>query len=339
MAALTALALTIPAAADSLPRPPAIAPRDLFNLPLHDGPFLVDCRAKAQYTVTHIASSVCYCAFAGDSPGGDSAEGQGGAYGVIVTGTAKDFWKWVNDNAPVDNYEKVVLIFEDENSEGLARALADTLLKCDDLSGGAYRSPVRATSAQFIHFAAFAERYPFYLNTSLEVLPTYPTEVFSNLFLSGVEPARKKAMFDHLGITHVVNCASFKEPNHFEDQGIVYLRLHIVDDEGQTLDKAFQAVLPFIANARAGEGNKVLVHCNQGKNRSAAMLVAHLISVDGEFTAALDNALEYVRAVRPLPGVLSNGSFVEQLRTLRIATPSYPGVDASLSDDAAGDAK
>ena len=33
--------------------PPVLTPRDLFNLPLHDGPFLVDCRAKVQYEKSH----------------------------------------------------------------------------------------------------------------------------------------------------------------------------------------------------------------------------------------------------------------------------------------------
>jgi protein-tyrosine phosphatase len=300
-----------------------LAPRDLFNLPLHDGPFLVDCRAKDQYDASRIASSVCYLAVVDE-------------FAEKFASSATEFWQWVNDNAPVDNYKQVILIFEDNASEHLARELADRLLACEDMSGGRYRNPLRATSARLVQFAPFATIYPFYLNVALEDLPTYPTEVYSNLYLSGAEPARKQAMFEHLGITHTVNCASFKEPNHFEGMGITYLRLNIVDDEGQNLDKAFQAALPFIASARAGEGNKVLIHCNQGKNRSVAVLVAHLISAEGEFTATLDEALDYVRAVRSLPNVLSNENFVQQLQTRQFSQAPTSGAATAASGGGSG---
>ena len=60
--------------------------------------------------------------------------------------------------------------------------------------------------------------------------------------------------------------------------------------------------------AAAAKGGCVLVHCHEGKNRSATLCVAYLMV---ECRMRLPDAVEHVWRRRPI--VLSNESFVEQL--------------------------
>ena len=55
------------------------------------------------------------------------------------------------------------------------------------------------------------------------------------------------------------------------------------------------------------------MHCHEGKNRSAALCVAYLMV---EHRMRLVEAVEHVWRRRPI--VLSNESFVKQVRSLRV---------------------
>lgn len=288
-----------------------LSPTELFNHPLHENPFVVDCRSLAAYQASRVASSFRY-------PYEDGS--------IVYEQSLAQFWVEVSDEWGLENMTDWILVDDpdDDASVTLRDRLAEALRDCPDLSGGARAQPVVATSVSVVHYAAFAKRYPFFCgpDASLEALaPSYPTEIAPNLYLSGKGPACQERVMTDLGITHIVNAASFGEPNHFEGDaslGIEYLRLTIIDDESQDLTDAFDQALPFLQEARAN-GGRVLVHCNQGINRSAAMIVAHLTTAPPQISTYhgdLQGALQHVRACRHPTSCLTNQFFVRQLEEL-----------------------
>merc|ERR1719261_1769536 len=73
----------------------------------------------------------------------------------------------------------------------------------------------------------------------------------------------------------------------------------------------FPASLNFVRD-RLGRGEKVLIHCLRGENRSAAVCAAFLIR---EHAMPCDEAIELLREKRG-ENALSNQGFVEELRQL-----------------------
>ena len=291
-----------------------LSPVELFNLPLHENPFVVDCRSPPAHQASRVASSFRY-----------PYEGS-----IVDEQSLAQFWVEVSDEWGLENMTDWILVDDlaDAASVALRDRLDEALRNCPDLSGGTRAQPVKATSVSVVHFAAFAERYPFFFgpSASLDALaPSYPTEITPHLYLSGKGPACHERVMTDLGITHIVNAASFGERNHFEGDaslGIEYLRLTIIDDESQVLTDAFDQALPFMQEARAN-GGRVLVHCNQGINRSAAMIVAHLTTapeqIKSTYHCDLQGALQHVRACRHPTSCLTNQFFVRQLEELEAA--------------------
>lgn len=89
-----------------------------------------------------------------------------------------------------------------------------------------------------------------------------------------------------------------------------YLRCELVDDLNQQLADAFEESHRFIEDFGVGAGVPTLVHCAQGRNRSAALVVNYMVQ-SGLFGSTTD-AIATVRQRRP-GGTLSNESFVQQL--------------------------
>ena len=274
--------------------------------PLTEFPFIIDGRQGEQSLKL---------AFSFEAPKVDGS-------GRITSCAVQRLWNHTNDEWGLDDMENIVVLVDlsDSASIQLVYHLVEALSACEDLSGGNRAQAVKVKSVHVVDFDPLAEYYPFLCGSLNDLASCYPTEVFSNLYLSGKGPAREGRVMTHLGITHVVNAASFNFPNHFAEKGIEYLRLSIVDDESQDLEGAFEKALPFLQKARS-TGGHVLVHCNQGINRSAAMIVAHLISSAGEYHGDLEGALQHVRACRRPTSCLTNTSFVKQLEAL--AQESY----------------
>jgi len=111
------------------------------------------------------------------------------------------------------------------------------------------------------------------------------------------------------GVTHVV-CLSPTTPHVFPSS-FVYLepRILLADDGTEASLQQFKGcisrALQFIDEALASENGRVLVHCAQGKSRSAALCIAYLKSKGMPFIDALA-AVRSARAIACPNPTLSN---------------------------------
>jgi hypothetical protein len=118
--------------------------------------------------------------------------------------------------------------------------------------------------------------------------------VAPGLWLGSSNAAANAEWLRARGITHVVNAAR-EVPSFFPDS-IEYLRLELVDssDAARKLQLALPGACDFI-DAALQRGGGVLVHCQLGKSRSAAVVVAYaMLRRDW----ALERVQEVVRAGR-----------------------------------------
>ena len=103
-----------------------------------------------------------------------------------------------------------------------------------------------------------------------------------------------------------------KAVKEFDKKGLTYLDLDGCVDEEATRSSPTtsrpRAIYQGAAAKPAPSKGSVLVHCHEGENRSAALVVAYLMV---EERMSLHEAVEQVWSRRPI--VLSNDSFVDQL--------------------------
>ncbi|CEM30965.1 unnamed protein product [Vitrella brassicaformis CCMP3155] len=134
--------------------------------------------------------------------------------------------------------------------------------------------------------------------------------VRDRLYISSEEVAKDKSMLLSHGISHVVN-AAVECPNVFENDPNMRIQYHTLDlrDKGtQVLDESvLESTVAWIQGA-LDNGGSVLVHCKAGISRSATLVIAYLMRVEG---MSYDEAVEEVRKVRH--AVDPNLGFVEQV--------------------------
>lgn len=136
--------------------------------------------------------------------------------------------------------------------------------------------------------------------------------------------AYNKAGLVAAGITHIICLADGVRLNYPDE--FKYLRVSLEDaateEAASTLHAALDKCFDFIEEAQIG-GGRCLVHCFQGKSRSAAVCAAYLVSRRGYRAAC---ALNSIRAVRP--SAAPNATFMALLEDLErqstTSTPSCP---------------
>lgn len=146
-------------------------------------------------------------------------------------------------------------------------------------------------------------------------------EVIPRLHIGSQDAAADWNLLQSLAVTHVVNAAASTVPNFYEDRGLTYLALEMLDLPDFTLTRAtIDTVCDFIDEALSS-GGSVLVHCNAGISRSCALVLAFLIVRRG---MDLFRALAKTRDARPV--VRPNDGFLRQLRDLQksLQTASAP---------------
>eukprot|EP00756_Hemistasia_phaeocysticola_P013251 Hpha_TRINITY_DN15262_c1_g14::TRINITY_DN15262_c1_g14_i1::g.64310::m.64310 len=136
-------------------------------------------------------------------------------------------------------------------------------------------------------------------------------KVTDELYLGGEKAALNVTALKDLGVARVINCAPSQckkvGPQNFEGSGIQYSEIDADDAEGYPL---LQNHLPQVLSIlEAADGGGTLIHCFQGVNRSATLLIAALM-VRGR-TPILD-AVRTAHAGRPII-LQGNDGFVRQL--------------------------
>ncbi|CAD8091303.1 unnamed protein product [Paramecium sonneborni] len=129
----------------------------------------------------------------------------------------------------------------------------------------------------------------------------FPNEIIENqLYLGNSNHAMNLKALNLLGITHVVNCAK-EIPNYFSDtqqdnkEIIKYFQVPVLDLEEEPISDHFDEAYIFINEALNQKQNKVLVHCAQGKSRSATIVLMFLMRFK-QWT--FDQAYEYAKKRR-----------------------------------------
>ena len=119
--------------------------------------------------------------------------------------------------------------------------------------------------------------------------------VGERLFLGGALVANAGHTLRALGVTHVLNCTDDLEDAHAGD--FTYHRLPAKDVSEENLSVHFESANAFIAGALASDpGNSVLVHCFEGKSRSATIVAQYLME---STKTNLNTTLKGMKAAHP----------------------------------------
>ncbi|XP_026164701.1 dual specificity protein phosphatase 13B isoform X2 [Mastacembelus armatus] len=147
-------------------------------------------------------------------------------------------------------------------------------------------------------------------------------QVWPNLFIGNEVTARDKGTLHSLGITHIVNAAHGSPnpspgsylyvntgPRFYRDMAVDYYGVEADDATDFILSPFFYPTARYIRAALA-MGGRVFVHCLMGVSRSATLVLAFLMIVEGL------RLQEAVAAVRPHRDICPNPGFLQQLRSL-----------------------
>lgn len=133
-------------------------------------------------------------------------------------------------------------------------------------------------------------------------------QVYENLIFGSQDVAADRSLLMEHGVTHVLNLAS-GVPNFYPNE-FIYQNWDLLDvPEAPLLGEHLTEACAFIDSGRSS--GCVLVHCNAGVSRSAAVVVAYLMRSHGWSYSA---AFEFVRHKRPR--ARPNRGFVQQLMVL-----------------------
>jgi len=135
------------------------------------------------------------------------------------------------------------------------------------------------------------------------------TEVFADIYIGNYRSASSSRFLAQRGIGGIVNCTA-NIPNHFScEQDLQYLRVPVHDNIAQRdvnkLLGYFPVACEFIHKVRVLEGKPVLIHCQAGKQRSAAVVAAFLIKYHGYRP---HDAVQFL--LRKKPNVFHHGQHV-----------------------------
>lgn len=105
-----------------------------------------------------------------------------------------------------------------------------------------------------------------------------PSAISASLFIGGALAARSVYTLQHLGITHIL-CLCANETGQSDSQFpdlFEYKNFSICDEEDSNISELFNEAHDFIDLVEEN-GGKVLVHCFEGRSRSATVVLAYLM--------------------------------------------------------------
>jgi len=179
----------------------------------------------------------------------------------------------------------------------------------------------RCTRVVRVSRRGFERRYGFLMEASPDAVFGYPSEIIEGTLFLGSACSIAAVQLDNLQITHILSVID-------RDIGLPpgrrkHLRCHIEDSHTSDLTAVLKDGVGFVASA-IEEGGTVLVHCEQGRSRSASVVMAYLMRLRGFGTG---EALSFVKARRPC--AQPNPGFIEQLQRFsrQLQQEHGPGVE------------
>ena len=126
------------------------------------------------------------------------------------------------------------------------------------------------------------------------------------LFLGSGQDASNAEKLRENGVTHIVNVADDVE--NFHPGQFIYCNLNVTDFGGDAgISRVFDQAVDFIRKAtlasepEPGEGPGILVHCANGSNRSATVVIACLMILQGlDLKTAFDTVKKAHHKTHPL---------------------------------------
>ncbi|KAH9036573.1 phosphatases II [Lactarius hengduanensis] len=148
------------------------------------------------------------------------------------------------------------------------------------------------------------------------ILPSTPPPAISRpqssipgaLYLGSITAVLDPSILKEHDIRHLVQVLDVPWLPAYEEDGYECYRLDILDTENQDLRPHLEDTVENIDSALR-RGRNVLVHCQQGVSRSAAIVIAYLIRKRG---MSFDSAVAFVRQRRPC--IKPNSGFVRCLQ-------------------------
>jgi len=128
------------------------------------------------------------------------------------------------------------------------------------------------------------------------------------LYLGSLSATMEKSVLHEHNITHLVQVLDVPWLPLTEKDGFECYRIDILDVPSADLKGHLEGACKDIDKALRG-GKNILVHCQQGVSRSAAIVIAYLIKYHG---MSYDSAHAFVKRKRPC--IKPNTGFVEALR-------------------------
>merc|ERR1712060_716774 len=139
--------------------------------------------------------------------------------------------------------------------------------------------------------------------------------ILDHVLIGGFEQSQDLEGLTLSGVTHVLNCAR-ELPNCFPGT-LKYLKFDYADDNRQMILPCFEKAFEFMDQCYDEKG-VCLVHCQQGKSRSAAVIAGYLMARRGlSLTAAIERMQAVRRVAKP------NDNFMAQLSMFERATKRW----------------
>lgn len=110
-------------------------------------------------------------------------------------------------------------------------------------------------------------------------VPNY-CEIIPCLFVSGDEAATHHALHHSMKFSLVVNCTNHSPFLKPRNKYTTYIQLRVEDNLKAKEIRKMQQCLPYaiqLLHMHLSKGNNVLVHCLQGKQRSATIIAAYIM--------------------------------------------------------------
>ena len=150
----------------------------------------------------------------------------------------------------------------------------------------------------------------FRLTHKLQGIPVQNEILTGKIWLGQLGAARNLNWLQSQGITRVCSVTQWGQGTRFhESAGVVYHVIFIQDKAHCNILDHLDAAVAFIDKA-VREGKRVLVHCNQGRSRSATVLTAYFIRHHGT-SKPVGEHIRFIKVRRPQ--VCPNPGFRRQL--------------------------